>query len=272
MLLAGEFMPLTYLQQNEGLFQIQPLGEEIDTKKGFWNCLTASDLDGDGDTDYVAGNLGLNTLAQPSPTQPVKVYYGDLNDDGVADAIPTAFFRVNLESYERKEFPLFSRDDMNKQMIQFRRQFTDYKQFSETPAEELLKSYPNRKVAEANYATSVWLENKGKGQLAMHELPAMAQYSVVKCAVVDDFDKDGRKDILLCGNDYGNELISGRMDASYGVLLINKGNATFEPMRPAESGFLVSGDAKDMVLLNGQANTKMVIASQNRGKISAFRY
>jgi hypothetical protein len=270
LVLAGELMPITILKNGGERLEPLPLGTDLDGKRGFWNRLTAADLDGDGDTDYVVGNAGLNTLGQPSAQTPMRFYYGDFNDDGSFDLLPTAYFRTSLDGPEKKEYLLFVRDDLNKQINQFRKRFTDYRSFSEATADELLAEYENKSVAEANYAASVWLENRGRGELVPHELPALAQTAPLYGIVTGDFDGNGRMDLVLSGNDYGNELLSGRQDALSGLFLKGTPGGTFQPRYPAESGLFIPGDAKALVTLKNSAGQTLLVSSENQGRVRVF--
>ena len=46
-----------------------------------------------------------------------------------------------------------------------------------------------------------------------------AQFAPVNAIICDDLDNDGYKDLLLAGNEYQTEVITGRYDASYGCFL-----------------------------------------------------
>ena len=50
---------------------------------GMWRSLIATDIDGDGDMDLVAGNLGLNCEYRVSPEEPMRLYAADLDGNGV---------------------------------------------------------------------------------------------------------------------------------------------------------------------------------------------
>lgn len=45
------------------------------------------DLDGDGRLDLVAGNWGLNSPYGASPAQPLRLFYGDFDQNGMVDLI-----------------------------------------------------------------------------------------------------------------------------------------------------------------------------------------
>ena len=121
--LAGEFMPVTFLKnQNGKLALAKETG--IEKYKGWWNSLSAGDFDNDGDIDYIAGNLGLNSLNRASETNPITIYAKDFNNDGNYDAIPTVYYK-DLDGV-RKEFPFNTRDDLAKQFIQTRQRFDSY--------------------------------------------------------------------------------------------------------------------------------------------------
>jgi hypothetical protein len=56
----------------------------------------------------------------------------------------------------------------------------------------------------------------------MHALPIEAQFAPVNAIICADMDGDGIKDILLAGNEYQTEVMTGRYDASCSFL---KGNS-----------------------------------------------
>jgi len=69
-LLAGEWMPLTFLKNKDGIFLEE---KKLDNSNGWWNSVISGDWDKDGDTDYIAGNLGYNTRYRASAKERTKI-------------------------------------------------------------------------------------------------------------------------------------------------------------------------------------------------------
>lgn len=59
----------------------------LKNKTGWWNSLVAGDFDNDGDMDYVAGNLGLNSNYTATPEEPMTIIAKDLDVNGSTDAM-----------------------------------------------------------------------------------------------------------------------------------------------------------------------------------------
>jgi len=276
LMLAGEWMPLTVLPNNKGHFAgAQPLKlHNIDvnhTRVGWWNSLVAADFDRDGDIDYLAGNLGTNTLARASEREPVAIYAKDFDNNGFYDAFPTVFFTD--EQGNRQEFPYNGREELMRQMISMRARFPYHKDLATAPVSKLLKEEELKDaiVLKANYMKSAYIENKGDGTFELHDLPVQAQMAPIYGMIADDFDGDELTDVLLVGNDFGNELLVGRMDAFNGLLLKGNGKGNFTALSPAASGFYVPGNAKGLARLKGANGSALVAATQNRGPLKVFR-
>ena len=118
--------------------------------------------------------------------------------------------------------------------------------------------------------TSVWIENLGNGQFKQHALPVEAQFAPVNAIVADDMDGDGITDLLLAGNEYQAEVVTGRYDASYGLFLRGNGNGKFTAVSPVKSGFIINGDVKGMAILRGRKE-KLIIAAVNNAAVKCFK-
>src|SRR4029079_1697852 len=89
----------------------------------------------------------------------------------------------------------------------------------------------------------------------------------VNAIICDDLDNDGIKDILLAGNEYQSEVMTGRYDASYGCFLKGSSNKTFRSILPVESGFILNGDVKDMSLIHLSNGKKIILAAVNNDSL-----
>jgi hypothetical protein len=124
-------------------------------------------------------------------------------------------------------------------------------------------------VLEANHPETSYIENLGDGKFGIKALPRPVQYAPVNGFQVDDINNDGNLDLMLVGNDFGNEIISGRYDALNGVVLLGNGKGDFKALTTLESGFVVPGDAKALARLNGD-NKDYFIATQNRDSLKVY--
>ncbi|RFS16682.1 VCBS repeat-containing protein [Emticicia sp. C21] len=272
LVMIGEWMPVTILKNNKGKLEPMAQSGALASKIGWWTSITSGDFDNDGDIDYIAGNLGLNSLMQASDTQPVGMYAKDFNNDGFFDAIPTVFFLD--EDGVRKEFPFNTRDDLAKQFIQTRQRFQNYAKFSEATIDKILKpeELQGALVLKANWMKSSYIENKGNGLFEIKELPIQAQFAPIYGMVTEDYDQDGNLDVLITGNDFGTELLVGRHDALNGLLLKGDGKGNFAPVLPEASGYCVTGDAKSLVRVKNAKGQALIVTSQNKGDLRFFDY
>ncbi len=269
-MLAGEWMPITILKNNKGRFENVTSSSALAAASGWWNSLVAGDFDNDGDIDYVAGNLGLNSFYKASTTYPAKIYGYDFNDDGGYDAIPTIYL-PNVNG-EQKEFPAFGRDDMIKQMIGFKARFTNYKNYALAPLQNILTAEEIKKSLklQATNFSNCFIKNNGNGKFEIIPLPVTAQLSSIFAMAANDVDGDGNLDIIINGNDFSTEISTGRYDAFNGLILKGDGKGNFTVMQSGQTGFYIPGDGKSMVYLKSTKGQPLLLAAQNQGPLLAF--
>ena len=269
LLLAGEWMPVTLLKNESGTFS-DPIHLGGDQAIGWWNSLAAMDFDMDGDMDYVAGNLGANSLLKTDRDHPVTLYAGDYDNNQSLDLIPTNYYLD--EAGALIEYPFFGRKDMEMQIGQFRKIFEKHSDFGEASIDEVMSRLPDvtQVRLSANYQLSSYFENLGNGEFAVSALPAEAQLAPIFAMLAGDFTGDQVPDLLLTGNDYGNEVGNGRFDALNGLVLAGDGKGAFTPLTMQNSGILIPGDGKSLVRLPSADSTLLVVAGQNQGKLLTF--
>ena len=122
----------------------------------------------------------------------------------------------------------------------------------------------------ANYFASSYIHNLGDGKFEIKPLPPAAQLAPVFGIIAGDFNKDGKADIMLCGNDYGAEVTDGRLDAFDGLVLEGNGQGDFKSLSIRESGIYIPGDARTIVKLKNTTDQFLYIVSQNKGYLKVF--
>jgi enediyne biosynthesis protein E4 len=271
LVVVGEFMPITFLtNENNKFAHITSSG--IDQYKGWWNSIVGGDFDKDGDIDYVSGNLGLNNNFQVKENHPLKVFAKDFDGNGSIDPVLACYLRESMTSDTRKLFPVHFWDEINSQSPKFRQKYSSYRQYSKATVDELLSTEDlnGALILEANHMASSYIENLGSNKFSLKQLPLLAQSAPVNGIVATDINDDGNLDVVMVGNDYGNEVFAGRYDAFTGLILSGDGKGSFEVVSSAISGFYVPGDAKALAKLYGSKGDEMFIATQNRDSLKIF--
>jgi hypothetical protein len=272
LIIAGEWMPVTVLKNVNGSFRNITSSTGLEGKTGWWNSIIAGDFDNDGDTDYIIGNLGLNSYYKASEEHPLSIYAGDFDNNGSYDAFISIYLRASQEDRELKEFPVPGRDDAVKQMIGMRAKFQNYRSYATATMDQLLSAeqYKSSLVLRANYFSSSFCRNEGNGKFSLIPLPVEAQFSVIKGMVADDFDGDGNPDIAITGNDWGTEVMTGRYNALNGLILKGDGKGNFSALSIAESGIYIPGNGRGLIPLKSSSGKLLLAASQNRGPLKIF--
>jgi enediyne biosynthesis protein E4 len=190
--------------------------KNITTDKGWWNMIQAIDYDNDGDMDIIVGNQGLNSRLHPTKEEPIRMYFGDFDDNDAKEQIITYYLGG-------KEIPLSNKTDIEKKIPRIKKQFLKASDFAKASVEDIfLKKYLDKADRfEANQFANILLINDGKGYFTQQILPLELQYAPLMASINYDIDKDGRLDLLLGMNDYSTSVLLGRYDANYGGVLLN---------------------------------------------------
>jgi enediyne biosynthesis protein E4 len=271
LILAGEWMPLTFFENQGNNLKNITQSTGIAEKLGWWSSLCQADFDKDGDMDYIAGNYGQNLYYQCSEKEPMTMYAKDFDKNNSYDAFISCYGVDSLGA--RHEYFYSNRDDMVKQLIQIKRKFLTYGAFGEATVQDVFskEELKDAQILKTNWLYSSYIENKGNGKFEITALPYQAQLAPIFGILPFDVDADGILDVLMVGNDYGMELLQGRADAFNGLILKNKGKGQFQAIELNESQFFVPNDARALVRIQNAKHGEMILASQNRGSIKAFK-
>lgn len=228
----------------------------ICNRKGWWNFVLPVDVDGDGQVDIVAGNLGLNSRIKASVKEPVRLYYNDFDGNGKKEQILTYYLNG-------KEIPFSSKAEMERQLPMLRKKFNYAKDFAKATLEDIVSSDKLSAATHfsADYFGNCILMNKGALKFEVVDLPWEAQLSSFRDVVVVNANNDGKPDIMLVGNYYENSIDMGRYDADYGSLLINEGSGRFGYQQL--NGVVLQGQSRKITKLNVSGNDAYIIARNN---------
>lgn len=276
LVVAGEWMSVSVYKLQNGAFVKQANAVTITspvTKKdtsiamseftGWWYCFKAEDVDGDGDLDIVLGNRGTNATIKGNYYNPCTVYAKDFDGNGSYDAVLGYYIHG-------KCYPLYSRDQLIDQMPAMRKKFIRYKDYSGITLDKLFT--PEQQKGMDIYKTSFFesgvLLNEGNGGFRFMAFPEKAQLSNMNDVVVADFDKDGIKDVIVCGNSNDAAVMVGNYDAMAILLLKGNGNGSFEALPHTSDGFKVRGECRKLVYLEG---SKQLIILKNSAPAQVYR-
>ena len=219
---GGLWSAITVYEFKSGSWTLQ-VENGLGNSEGWWFSLKTADVDGDGDTDILAGNWGLNSRFNASPEQPLTLYREDFDNNGTIDPIVTYYFNG-------KETPFASKDEMTKQLPFINKKYRTYSAFAEASLTDMfgnaaLNESEQKKVYEL--ASCIFI-NEGRGSFQKKQLPLIAQVSPIFDFAFLDLDNDNLPDLFPVGNLSEISTQLGRLDGLNGVLLHNSGNGNFE--------------------------------------------
>jgi hypothetical protein len=238
LIVVGEWMKISFFENiGSGFIDVtdkKGFGETV----GWWYSIQPIDMDKDGDTDFVAGNLGLNYKYKTSKEEPFEIFVNDFDVNGKNDI-------VLAYGENGKQYPVLDFDATSKQIPVIKLRYATYKDFARATLEDIYgEAMLNASLHyKANTFAHYWIENQGNGNFSMHPLPNWAQFSSINA--VAEINYDGNETaFVVAGNFYTSESATPRNDASIGLVLKADSMGNIRAIPPAESGLLVRGEVR----------------------------
>jgi enediyne biosynthesis protein E4 len=260
LIVVGEYMPITIFNNESGKLVSRTSDSDLAYSNGWWNTIISADIDGDGDSDFILGNHGLNSRFKASRERPISMYVKDFDGNGSMDPIICTF-------YKDTSYPLALRHDLITQLPHLKKKFNLYEDYKHATINDLFSKdeLKNARILNAYQLASSILINEGNGQFRLQSLPVEAQFSPVYAILFEDLDKDGIPDLLLGGNFYYAKPEVGRYDASYGTFLKGDGQGGFNWVPNRKIGLKLEGQIKGMLTIE-----QLLLVAGNNTVLSVY--
>ena len=266
LIVIGEWMPISVYRNDTGKFE-EITGElNLQNTNGWWNTISSADFDGDGDSDYVVGNLGLNIKYKASESEPFKVFVKDFDNNGSHD--------VYLAYYDRDGvcYPVRGRECSSQQLPFVKKDFPNYATFSVATVDEVLgERKEGAVIKEVKMFESVYIENAGDNGFIIRNLPNEAQISPIFGIAPFDWNGDGHLDLLTAGNYYEREVETTRSDAGIGNILLGDGTGQFKALNSIYTGLKAYKDVRDVKVLQDANSNPLIIIANNNDFLEFYR-
>ncbi len=255
LVIAAEWEPVTIYSLKGGSY----VGNAVDDSKGWWNSVDLFDMDGDGDLDIFAGNLGLNNRLRASKEEPVRMYFNDFDGNKVKEQVLSYYVKG-------RELPFSNMMELQKQIPTIKKKYIYAKDFARSSMAEIFGSdkIKSAELFEANYFESTLYKNDN-GTFTKVDLPKEVQYSTINAVQHADVNRDGVEDIFLGTNYHYSNVQMGRYDAGNGSLLLSNDRGGYDYQDLPNAPFRGQVNQMSFIKIKGE---KYLAAAQNSDSLT----
>jgi hypothetical protein len=247
LLVTGEWMALEIFTNKQGRFE----ASEVPNSAGLWQTLFATDVNGDGHTDVLAGNWGLNSKLSSGKSGPVKLYVKDFDKNGTVEQVMAC-------TLNGKEYTFLAKDELERPLPVLKKAYLTYGEVAGKTVDymfyDLFKDYLELKAE--NLASSAFIGD-GKGGFSVRPLPDALQLApIFSFAILPD-----TASYMAGGNFYGVVPYEGRYDALRPTRFVpgnNKNGLIVQDVIPN-----LPGEVRDIKMVKTNDGWAMVVARNN---------
>lgn len=266
LLLAGEWMPVTVFINQKNRLEDKTAGYGLQNSNGLWTCMIPGDIDGDGDEDYLLGNLAPNTQFIASEKEPMTLCVNDFFHTNKTEPILCYYI-------QGKSYPYASKNEITEDMPALKKKFLYYKDYATAQLTDIFmpEQMKGMVTLKATQLKNCWLENTGTGKLVLHQLPPVAQFSAIQGAVSMPANNKGVTQVFAVGNFYAFRVQLGREDAGKGVLL-QWDQTSHRLVAVAQNiGIDAGGDVRDVLSIQTAKHEQLIFIAKNNDSLQVIR-
>ncbi len=260
--LVGEWMAPTFFRNTGGKLEKVEM-PNLNVLKGWYRTVETGDFDGNGLPDFALGNHGLNTRFKAGAASPVSMFLNDFDQNGSIEQIYT-------QQIANVQVPFTLKHELERQVPGIKKKYMRYADYNNQSLEDIFSKEVIAKsiIQEVNNLESGILLNKGNGNFEWKAFPRMAQRSWVFAIQVLDLNDDGKQDLILGGNLAQVKPEVGKLDASYGDVLLGNGDGTFTFSPNRHHGLRLDGDVRAFSLLG----EKQILVVKNSAAAEIWKF
>ena len=252
---AGEWMNIILFENNKGKFQ----KKSVAGTSGLWQTVYPADINGDGYTDFFAGNWGENSKLTVSKNNPLKLYVKDFDNNGTIE-------QVLCYSKDGKEYTFLAKDELERALPVLKKAYLKYSEVAGKTVQymfyDLFKDYQELKAE--TLSTSYFINDK-KGGFIQYALSKQLQLApVFSFASLPD---SHNKMYLASGNFYGVIPYEGQYDGLYPTMF-----SVEKPSVSVTSPFNeLVGEFRDAKWIKGKNDSKTLVLTRNNSSLLFFK-